>query len=119
MTSKTTHRFREAYGRLPEHVRRRAREAYRRFKSDPTHPSLRFKKVHATEPIYAARVGLGYRAHARRRRGRQAPTYLVDRRTALRESSPAAGRLTTDWSGRREWFAAEANACAAAAQPDR
>jgi hypothetical protein len=25
---------------------------------------LRFKKVHATEPIYAARVGLGYRALA-------------------------------------------------------
>jgi hypothetical protein len=64
LTSKTTFRFRQAYGRLPEHVRRRAREAYRRFKSDPSHPSLRFKKVHATEPIYAARVGLGYRALA-------------------------------------------------------
>ncbi len=64
MTSKTTHRFCEAYGRLPEHVRRRAREAYRRFKSDPRNPSLRFKQVHATEPIYAARVGLGYRALA-------------------------------------------------------
>ncbi|PYN81275.1 MAG: hypothetical protein DMD97_02790 [Candidatus Rokuibacteriota bacterium] len=64
MTSRTTHRFREAYGRLPEHVRRRAREAYRRFKSDPSHPSLRFKKVHAIEPIYAARVGLGYCALA-------------------------------------------------------
>jgi len=64
LTSRTTHRFREAYGRLPEHARRRAREAYRRFKSDPSHPSLRFKKVHATEPIYAARVGLGYRALA-------------------------------------------------------
>jgi hypothetical protein len=64
LTSKTTLRFREAYGRLPEHVRRRAREAYRRFKSDPSHPSLRFKKIHAAEPIYAARVGLGYRALA-------------------------------------------------------
>ena len=64
MTSKTTRRFREAYGRLPEHVRRRAREAYRRFKSNPSHPSLRFKQVHTTESIYAARVGLGYRALA-------------------------------------------------------
>jgi hypothetical protein len=64
LTSKTTLRFREAYGRLPEHVRRRAREAYRRFKSDPSHPSLRFKKIHAAEPIYAARVGLRYRALA-------------------------------------------------------
>ncbi len=64
MTSRTTRRFRDAYKRLPEHVRRRAREAYQRFKSDPNHRSLRFKKVHATEPIYAARVGLGYRALA-------------------------------------------------------
>ena len=64
MTSKTTRRFRAAYGQLPEHVRRRAREAYRHFKSDLNHPSLRFKKVHATEAIYAARVGLGYRALA-------------------------------------------------------
>jgi hypothetical protein len=64
LTSKTTHQFRDAYGRLPEHARRRAREAYRRFKSDPSHQSLRFKKVHATDPIYAARVGLGYRALA-------------------------------------------------------
>ena len=64
MISRTTRRFREAYRRLPEHVRRRAREAYRRFRDNPNHPSLRFKKVHATEPIYAARVGLGYRALA-------------------------------------------------------
>ncbi len=64
MISRTTRRFREAYGRLPEHVRSRAREAYRRFRDDPAHPSLRFKRVHATQPIYAARVGLGYRALA-------------------------------------------------------
>lgn len=64
MTSKTTRRFREAYRRLPEHVQRRAREVYRRFRDDPNHPSLRFKQVHATQPIYAARVGLGYRALA-------------------------------------------------------
>ncbi len=64
MTSKTTRRFREAYAQLPDHVRRRAREAYRRFKDNPNHPSLRFKQVHATEPVYAARVGLGYRALA-------------------------------------------------------
>jgi hypothetical protein len=32
------------------------------FAADPTHPSLRFKQVHATRPIYSARVGLGYRA---------------------------------------------------------
>ena len=64
MTSKTTDRFRKAYTQLPEHVRRRAREAYRLFRDNPNHPSLRFKHVHATRPIYSARVGLGYRALA-------------------------------------------------------
>ena len=64
MTSKTTRRFREAYARLPEHVQRRAREAYRRFRDNPSHPSLHFKPVHANRPIYAARVGLGHRALA-------------------------------------------------------
>ena len=64
MTSKTTNRFRKAYAQLPEHVQRRAREAYRLFRDNPSHPSLRFKQVHATLPIYSARVGLGYRARA-------------------------------------------------------
>lgn len=64
MTSKTTDRFRKAYVQLPEHVRRRAREAYRLFSDNPKHPSLRFKHVHPTRPIYSARVGLGYRALA-------------------------------------------------------
>lgn len=49
---------------LPEHVQQRAREAYRQFKDDPAHPSLRFKQVHATRPVFSARVGLGYRALA-------------------------------------------------------
>ena len=64
MTSKTTNRFRKAYAQLPEHVQRRAREAYRLFRDNPSHPSLRFKQVHAARPIYSARVGLGYRALA-------------------------------------------------------
>ena len=62
MISKTTTRFRDAYRRLPDHVQRRARDAYRHFKDNPHHPSLHFKHVHATRPIYAARVGLGHRA---------------------------------------------------------
>jgi hypothetical protein len=57
LISKTARRFREASTRLPEHIQRRAREAYRRFKDNPNHASLRFKQVHATQPIYAARVG--------------------------------------------------------------
>ena len=62
MTSHTTRRFREALAGLPAKVQRQARTAYRLFAHDPTHPSLRFKQVHDTQPIYSARVGLGYRA---------------------------------------------------------
>ena len=62
MTSKTTERFRKAFAALPSHVQDRAGAAYRQFRADPSHPSLRFKQVHATRPIYSARVGLGYRA---------------------------------------------------------
>jgi hypothetical protein len=49
---------------LPEHVRQQARAAYRLFAVDPNHPSLRFKAVHTRQPVYLARVGLGYRALA-------------------------------------------------------
>ena len=64
MTSRTTERFRRAFADLPDHIQRRARQAYRQFQDDPTHPSLRFKQVHSTRPIYSARVGLGHRALA-------------------------------------------------------
>lgn len=64
MISVTTKRFREALAGLPEHVRRQARTAYRLFATDPSHPSLRFKPAHTSQPIYTARVGLGYRAFA-------------------------------------------------------
>jgi hypothetical protein len=32
------------------------------FERDPRHPSLQFKQIHPTKPIYSARVALGYRA---------------------------------------------------------
>ncbi len=41
-----------------------ARLAYQLFRQDPFHPSLRFKQVHASRPIFSARVGLAYRALA-------------------------------------------------------
>ena len=52
------------YRALPEHVRQQARQAYRLFQQDPHHPSLRFKQVHPSQPVYSARVGLAYRALA-------------------------------------------------------
>ena len=62
MNSVTTERFRRALQDLPVAVQQRARRAYATFRQDPRHPSLRFKQVHPTRPIYSARIGLGYRA---------------------------------------------------------
>jgi hypothetical protein len=54
--------FWELYSALPESVRGQARQAYALFQQDPHHPSLRFRQVHPTRPIFSARVGLRYRA---------------------------------------------------------
>ena len=62
MKSRRTRRFREAFAELPNEVKERARNAYRLFRDNPHHPSLRFKRVHPTDPIYSVRIGLGYRA---------------------------------------------------------
>jgi hypothetical protein len=61
MISHTTARFRKAYRLLPTDVRQQARGAYKLFKQDPYHPSLHFKPIHPTQPIYSARIGLHYR----------------------------------------------------------
>lgn len=62
MTSHTTARFRKAFKRLPKQIQRQAREAYKLFRQDPYHPSLRFKRVHPTRPIYSVRISVDYRA---------------------------------------------------------
>lgn len=36
--------------------------AYRRFKQNPWHPALRFKKIHDVRDVYCVRGSLGYRA---------------------------------------------------------
>jgi hypothetical protein len=54
------------FAALPQPIQVQARDAYRKFRLDPHHPSLRFKQVHATLPIYSVRVGLGYRALGKR-----------------------------------------------------
>jgi len=60
--SRATPRFWAAYRELPPEIRDLARKAYRLFCEHPGHPSLHFKKVHDREPVYSARVTLGYRA---------------------------------------------------------
>ena len=62
MTSHTTKRFRAMFGLLPQAIKRQAKEAYRLFKQDPHYPSLRFKSVHPSKPIYSVRISQNYRA---------------------------------------------------------
>jgi putative hemolysin len=59
--SQTTAAFRKRYAALPAEIRTQARLAYRLFTANPHHSSLHFKRVHATQPIYSARVGRSYR----------------------------------------------------------
>jgi plasmid maintenance system killer protein len=62
MRSKTTERFRKCFNRLPSQIQRQARTSYQQFKENPQHPSLRFKPVHNSQPIYSVRVNRQYRA---------------------------------------------------------
>jgi hypothetical protein len=62
VTSRTTKRFRKLLDELPLHVQKQAGEAYRNWVRNPWHPSLQFKQIHTTRPIFAARIGLDWRA---------------------------------------------------------
>lgn len=62
MKSATTERFRLLFAVAPPERRIRIRSAYRLWKENPAHPSLRFKKVHSRLAIYSARVDLDWRA---------------------------------------------------------
>jgi hypothetical protein len=53
------------YRQLPPEVRELADKNFQLLKTDPRHPSLRFKKIGA---LWSARVGLHYRALARERK---------------------------------------------------
>jgi hypothetical protein len=61
MKSHTTKSFRDSLAALPKNIRARARAAYRRFRKDPTHTGLQFKKVHRKRPVYSARINDDYR----------------------------------------------------------
>jgi hypothetical protein len=62
VNSRITEDFMFCFSRLPEKVRQQARRAYRLWRANPSHPGIQFKRIHSTEPIYSARVGLGWRA---------------------------------------------------------
>lgn len=58
--------FWRLYHALPERIQAEATAAHRRFLRDPSHPSLRFKKLHGYEKEWSVRIGEQYRAVGRR-----------------------------------------------------
>ena len=62
MKSRTTERFRILLGAAPVPIQEKARGAYRLWSINPSHPSLQFKKVHSTRPIFSVRIDLNWRA---------------------------------------------------------
>ncbi len=49
------------FDQLPDEIRKMAEKNYKLWKDNPSHPSLRFKQVHGSRPIFSFRVGLKYR----------------------------------------------------------
>jgi hypothetical protein len=62
MKSFTTPDFWKAYAELTPEVKEQAQKAYQLWKENPTHPSLRFKKV--GKKLWSARISGSYRALA-------------------------------------------------------
>jgi len=62
MRSRTVPRFWKLFRGLSPDIQRRAVKAYRLWRANPFAWGLRFKRVSETEPIYAVRIGHGYRA---------------------------------------------------------
>jgi len=62
LKSATTERFRKQFAAAPAAAQVKIRQAHQLWSENPQHPSLRFKKVHATLPIFSVRVDLDWRA---------------------------------------------------------
>jgi hypothetical protein len=62
VTSKLAAKFRKDFNDLPEDIQALARQAYRLWRQDPRHGSLRFKQVHPSRPYYSVRIGAHWRA---------------------------------------------------------
>jgi mRNA-degrading endonuclease RelE of RelBE toxin-antitoxin system len=60
----TLPRFWKCYRELPPNIRKLADKSYALLNSDPTHPSLHFKKIGTNKQLWSVRVGIGYRALA-------------------------------------------------------
>jgi hypothetical protein len=62
MISKLRESFRRDFSRLPAKIQQQAREAYRNFLRNPSHPSLAFKRLNTELPLWSVRITESYRA---------------------------------------------------------
>ena len=62
MVSKTTDQFRKGFDNLPKAIQLKALSKFKIWKNNPNHPSLHFKQIHNSKPIYSIRISTGYRA---------------------------------------------------------
>jgi hypothetical protein len=53
MKSVRTGKFRQLYAQATPDRRKKIKRAFLLWRQNPAHPSLRFKKVHTTLPIYS------------------------------------------------------------------
>jgi hypothetical protein len=64
--SKATPQFWELYRQLPEPIKIAARQAYQKFRVDPTNPGLHLERLSFERRAWSVRVTLNYRAVALR-----------------------------------------------------
>ena len=66
MTSRGTDEFWKHYHALPPGLRAAAQRAYRKFASNPAHPSLHLERLTSDVRFWSVRVTIDYRAVAQR-----------------------------------------------------
>jgi hypothetical protein len=54
--------FWQLFARLPKEAQNQAKAAYRRWKLNPYHPGLNFKRIGQNNPLYSVRIGQHWRA---------------------------------------------------------
>lgn len=64
--SSTTAPFRTLLSALPRDVQEQAAAAFALFLANPFDPALQLKRLRGSQTVYAARIGLHYRALAER-----------------------------------------------------
>ena len=60
MKYRRLHSFRDDFEKLPDEIKQQAKQKFKLFQEDPTHNSLRIKKMKGYEGIWEGHVTRGY-----------------------------------------------------------